>query len=315
MTYAPTRAKDPRILDVSRTGAARRTSHGSRRGAVAHNAHDVDGAQVDDAGPGFLSNVMRLGNMVAICVISGCTTAAPAAEPPGDPEPSSPDAGKQEAGPAPAAPHPVSGTLQACSQKKGDIKTIADAVARFNALAPNADAACFLATLPRPLAVVATSGVTSAQPAGGKDSPRLFFLLPTLVVSTVPSGDGSKAVEFGQWTAPGRTLKGELAVPVQTALAADAPFQKILRGSDGTVCATCHRYEQPSPTLANGFVSAAFKPEPGTFVTVAELRKLHDSCSAQAETSPRCDMFHAMFDFGDVSQGSFPSEVETFFQH
>jgi len=259
---------------------------------------------------------MRLLHLTAILIVAGCGSSAPAAgptEPEVETGPAAQDGGAQDGAEASARPHPLSAALQNCSQKRAELKTITDAVLRFNALAPTTDAACFLATLPRPLAVVATTGVTSAQPAGGKDSPRLFFLLPTLVISTVPSGEGSKAVEFGQWTAPGRTLKGEIGLPVQAPLGDNAAFDRILQGGDRTVCSTCHRYEERSPTVASGFVSAAFKPEPGTFVTVAELRKLHDRCTDQADTSARCEMFHAVFDFGDVSQGTFPNEVETFF--
>lgn len=46
---------------------------------------------------------------------------------------------------------------------------------------------------------------------------------------------------------------------------------------------------------------------------MAELRRLHDACIASSDKSPRCEMFHAVFDFGEVRQGAFASEVETFF--
>lgn len=261
--------------------------------------------------------LMRVELFGALVLLVGCSSATPV-EPIADGGgATSADASPRDTSPepTPARPHPTSDALRACAQKAGPVRTIAEATSRFNALAPVSDAACFLATLPRPLSVVATSGLTSAQPAGGKDSPRMFFLMPTLVVSTVPAGEGSRAIEFGEWVTPTRTLKGEIGFPVQAPLAPGAAFEKILFGNDRdrTACATCHRYEERSPTVAGGFVSAAYKPEPGTFVTVAELRRLHDACIDSSEASPRCEMFHAVFDFGEVLQGAFASEVETFF--
>ncbi|HSO34161.1 MAG TPA: hypothetical protein VLT33_16615, partial [Labilithrix sp.] len=209
--------------------------------------------------------------------------------------------------------HRASEALRRCAEARGEPSTITDAVARLGALPPAAGGPCFIATLPRPLAVVATFGVTSAQPARGKSSPRIFFLLPKLVISAVPDGDGSKVLELGEWVSATRTIKGEVGLPVAAPLAIDAAFQRVLQGSDRTMCATCHRGEEPHPSIPNAFVSAAFKPQPGTFVTVAELEALHDTCTRANDPSERCAMLHAVFDFGDVTPGAFEPEVETFF--
>jgi hypothetical protein len=160
--------------------------------------------------------------------------------------------------------------------------------------------------------VVATLGVTSAQPAGGRGAPRLFFMLPKLVISAVPAGDGSKLLEFGEWTGTTRTLKAEIGLPVTGPLAVDAPFSRILQGTDRTRCATCHRQEEPHPTIPNAFVSVAFQPAPGTFVTVTELEELHTLCTQADDPGSRCAMIHALFDFGEITQGSFAPVVETF---
>lgn len=109
-----------------------------------------------------------------------------------------------------------------------------------------------------------------------------------------------------------RTLKGEIGLPVSSPLAVDAPFQRILGGSDRTKCGTCHHAEEPHPTIANAFVSVAFKPEPGTFVTVDELEELHTLCTNANDPGERCAMIHALFDFGEITQGSFSPVVETF---
>lgn len=226
---------------------------------------------------------------------------------------STPAPGPRDGGAKDAGPHTASEELRRCAQSKGDIASIADAVARLGALAPNGDGPCFVATLPRPLAVVATLGVTSAQPALGRGAPRLFFMLPKLVISAVPAGEGSKVLEFGEWTGTTRTLKGEISLPVTAPLAADAPFRRVLQGTDRTTCATCHRQEEPHPTIPDAFVSVAYKPEPGTFVTVPELEELHTLCTQADDPGPRCAMIHALFDFGEITQGSFSPVVETFF--
>lgn len=211
--------------------------------------------------------------------------------------------------------HVASEALRRCAAANGSLSSIADAVARFNALAPAADGPCFIATLPRPLAVVSTFNVSSAQPAKGKASPRLFFLLPKLVISAVPEGEGGKVIEFGEWVSPTRTIKAELGLPVTAPLAEDAPFVRVLRDDTQTMCATCHRNEERHPSIANAFVSAAYRPEPGMFVTVTELEALHDTCTREDDPSTRCAMLHAVFDFGAVTQGAFAQEVGTFIEH
>jgi hypothetical protein len=218
------------------------------------------------------------------------------------------DAGKKDAG-----PHVASDALLECAKSKGEIGSIADAVARVNALAPKGDGPCFIATLPRPLAVVATTGVMSAQPADGRGAPRIFFMLPKLVISAVPAGDGSKLLELGEWTGTTRTLKGEIGLPVTAPLAADAPFTRVLQPPNGTRCGNCHRQEEAHPTIPNAFISIAFQPEPGTFVTVDELEELHTLCTQADDPGSRCAMIHALFDFGEITQGSFSPIVETFF--
>jgi hypothetical protein len=244
--------------------------------------------------------------LLAACeTSSGSSDPAPAASssPPTTSPPARVDAG---------TPHTASAQLRRCAEARAEPSSIVDALARYGALPLPADGPCIVATLPRPLAVVATIGVTSAQPASGRASPRLFFLLPKLVISAVPEGEGSKVLEFGEWVTATRTVKGEIGLPVTAPLAADAAFERVLKGTDRTMCGICHREEERHPTLANAFVSAAYEPEPGTFVTVAELEALHETCAREHDPSDRCAMLHAVFDFGAVTQGAFAPEVETF---
>ena len=263
--------------------------------------------------------INRMRTVLLIAFLAACDSSpseagpisAPTSAPsgPSTAVPASKDAGAKDAG-----SHAASDALLRCAQSKGEIGSIADAVARLGALAPNADGPCFVATLPRPLAVVATLGVTSAQPAGGRGAPRLFFMLPKLVISAVPAGDGSKVLELGEWMGTTRTLKGEIPLPVTGPLAADAPFTRVLQGTERTLCATCHRQEERHPTIPNAFVSVAYKPEPGTVVTVEELEELHTLCTRADDPGSRCAMIHALFDFGEITQGSYAPVVETFFQ-
>src|SRR4051794_26926429 len=59
-------------------------------------------------------------------------------------------------------------------------QTIADVVELLNAMPKPVSLPCFLSTLARPLEVHATLSVTSAQPAVGKRSPRIFIFLDGL---------------------------------------------------------------------------------------------------------------------------------------
>jgi hypothetical protein len=153
----------------------------------------------------------RMRTVLALVLLAACNASstdvgsAPASTAPsGSPTASQPpmDSGAKDAG-----PHGASAALQQCAKSKGEIGSIAAAVARLNALGPNTDVPCFIATLPRPLAVVATSGTSSAQPAVGMSAPRILLMLPKLVITVVPAGEGSKLLEFGEWLGSTRTIK------------------------------------------------------------------------------------------------------------
>jgi hypothetical protein len=72
--------------------------------------------------------------------------------------------------------------------------------------------------------------------------------------------------------------------------------------------AACEASSSPDTT------SSSTEPEPGTFVKLAELQKLHDACARDDDPSERCAMLHAVFDFGEVTAGAFAQDVETFFR-
>lgn len=216
-------------------------------------------------------------------------------------------------GPVDAGSH-ASAALKACAavQTPERVTTIAAAVTRLNALPAPVTPACFVAGLGRPLELVATTSVLSAQPAAGRENPRVFLLLPGLVVSVVASGGGAPLLEFAQWMTPTRTLKGELELPFSAPLAEDAPFARVHTNLNVSSCGLCHRNEAPHPTIDGGFVSDAFRPEPTTLVPLSELVAQHTACGE--DPSERCELFHALFDFGAVKQGAFSPSLELFVQ-
>lgn len=91
---------------------------------------------------------------------------------------------------------------------------------------------------------------------------------------------------------------------------ADAPFARIKTSASGTTCGICHRQESQSASVPGGFVSAAFRPAPGELVKVTALAAEHDRCVDAGTAGERCDLFHALFDFGEVRQGAFSTSVE-----
>lgn len=216
---------------------------------------------------------------------------------------------------APVTPRPDAGTSgSACAALAATpLGTLPQAVQRLAAL-PTPSVACFVESLPRPLSVVATRGVLSAQPASGAENPRLFLFTGQLVSSVVASGPGAPLIEFGEWVTPKRTLKGEVELPSDGGAATFDPFAR-LEGEDGqTVCATCHRYEERSATVDGGFVSVAFRPEPGTEVPLTSVRALYQACVDAQDGSARCALYRALFEHGPVTQGAFDPTVERLIQ-
>ncbi len=211
-----------------------------------------------------------------------------------------------------ALEHTPSEALRACADAPSELHTIGDVITQLNSMPAPVSAACLVATVPRPLALVATEGTNSAQPASSHQSPRIFLRMDGLVMGVVPDGDGGKLLEFGEWVTPTRTLKGELEAPVLGPLADDAAYQHALYSASSTACGLCHLGEAPHPTIPSAFVSDAFRPLPDSIVTLDELRAMHDACVVERDSGARCEMFHALFDLGDVVDGPFDDEVSTF---
>ncbi len=240
---------------------------------------------------------MRLGCLLPLLVFTGCDGGSAAF-----------DAGVPDAG------HQPSATLKACAASPAGVDSIAQAVERLNALPPPVDNACFIASLARPLQLVASRSMFSAQPAPDAVDPRIFVLSPQLVLSVAPAGDGAALLELGQWYTPTRTLKGEVALPAAQPLAPDAPLTRVAQSNGTTTCGLCHRSEVADPLADGGYVSDAYRPNPGEEVKLPGLAAIHQACVDSSEASARCELFHALFDFGEVKQGAFSPDVALFVQ-
>lgn len=221
--------------------------------------------------------------------------------------------GENGLGGGPPAP-PARARCAAPAGLTGAPDTIEKVVQWLNALPKPTTAACFLESLPRPLAMVVTSSQFSAQPAISPKSPRVFLELGRLWVSAVVDGEPSYLLEFGERPPDSElsSLKGELQLPLDAAITSNAPYERVRFGS-GTTCGFCHRSEQVVPELSpDAFVSSTIRPRWETYVSVAALRAEHESCDFTANAH-RCEMLSALFDGGEVHETTFPEEMPTFF--
>jgi len=232
---------------------------------------------------------MRLRHVVwALLAMNACGEPAVVAEPKAEP--------KAEPTAVHADPRSRCSTPAGVS---GSPTTIAAAVELLNALPKPVSAACFVESLDRPVALVATASPFSAQPADDGHSPRIFIRSGPLTMVVVPSGMGRNLLEFGQATSEELSLKGELELPITGALRASAPFDRVQAGK-GTTCGTCHDDEAPSGSGA-GFVSEVLTPLPEFDVKVDDLKR--DAAGCGATDNGRCDLLRAVFDHGEVRPG------------
>jgi hypothetical protein len=191
--------------------------------------------------------------------------------------------------------------------------SIAAVVALVNALPHPVTLPCFLESLERPLALDAAYGSISLQPGVGRRSPRVFLFVGALVLSIVPEGRGSQLLELGEQVGDNRSVKAELAFPIEEPLPPAHPFEEI-RANNGTTCAACHPDEVRATdfAFAEAFVSGAFRPLPRARVSVDGLASERQRCDGVAEPA-RCAILGALFDHGEVRAQEFPAGLPTIF--
>ena len=212
-------------------------------------------------------------------------------------------------------PSHVSQALRDCAEKPRAVSSIRGLVEAINGLPRPVSIPCVIASLPRPLPIVASQSFISAQPAFDRHNPRLFIFEPGLVLSVVPTGDGAPFLEMGEWISRGRTIKGELLMPVSGPVTPEAPFERVLYSPGHTSCGFCHRGEAAHATIAGAYVSDAFRPAENTLVPLALVEAEHQACidtPDAPDAGDRCALFHALFDFGSVDEAAFDPKVDLF---
>ncbi|MBZ5715918.1 hypothetical protein [Nannocystis pusilla] len=193
-------------------------------------------------------------------------------------------------------------------------RTIAEALAFINELPRPLTLDCFLERLERPLAIAATRSMISLQPAVGDHSPRLFLFMGELVLSVAVDGHGFDLLEFGEHVAPTRSIKAEIAFPLDDLLGPEAPFARIFDGVDGTNCGVCHAEEVSEPRYPQAFVSDALRFPDWEEVAFAAVREAYEGCDAAAEPE-RCARLTALFGHGPVEAAAFPETMPTIYDY
>ncbi len=202
--------------------------------------------------------------------------------------------------------------LAACAALGGAVpKSVTEVVDRINVL-PTPSIACLVASLPRPLSLVASISPVSAQPSTGFDNPRIFVMLGALTLSVLPADYGADRLEFGEWVTPLRTLKAELHFPVERPVAANKPYEGLAEpGKPYSTCGSCHTAEAQHDTIDGAFVSNALRPGRYADLEISEVRAVRDACDApDGGDAPQCELLRALFDYGEVDQGAFDPAVE-----
>ena len=170
---------------------------------------------------------------------------------------------------------------------------------------------CFLEALERPLGIELTSDVNSAQPAEGRQSPRIFVRGENLTLSVVPVGEASRLLEFGEMTTSGLTVKAELAFPIDLSdFDRQEAFDGVLANetADFTGCGVCHVEEE---AIGDGrYASTPLRPPDSLLVPLETLLPEHEDCDV-ADDPDRCAMFSALFDHGEVFIDPFPDSFPT----
>jgi hypothetical protein len=203
------------------------------------------------------------------------------------------------------------------------ISSYDDFVTHFAALTEavgTVDAACLIASLPRPLRVNATASDLSVQPATGRDNPRVFVVVGTSDVVVLGFGLAGKAAETIELSvlAPGdsaTSVKGEITLPVTKAFAATAPFaQAAATVGTGSTCGACHGSETAAPERfgEEARTSVALRPMAHQDVSISALKTLRTN-ACKTGPSVRCSTLEALFLGESPDAYAFPEQMKTIF--
>lgn len=220
---------------------------------------------------------------------------------------------------APLTPRsqPPSDPCQPGPGSSGSPRTIEQSVALINALPRPLSIECFVKALDHPLRIVATDSEFSAQPALGRQSPRVFILFEPLILSVSLGPRGIHLLEFGQLLDDGSSIKAELEFPITEAiLPKAAPYKHIVHNERLSRCSSCHTQERIINTIDDTpiFASRALKPVDYQVVPNTELAQELERCAAQADPTQRCALLGAIFAFDRPPRsGAFDEDLDTFF--
>jgi hypothetical protein len=176
---------------------------------------------------------------------------------------------------------------------------------------------CLLAALPRPVAIVGSKNVVSAQPAAGPQNPRVFVQPPGgLILSITLAGEASTHLETAEAVADaaGYSIKGDLTFPLTGCAERDFFADIVTTKYTGTACGGCHagEYEVRKVDGIPAFASRALKPSSTQRVPMLRLRELAEACSAE-DTTERCLMLRALFrEPASVAEMQWNEETKTF---
>jgi len=196
----------------------------------------------------------------------------------------------------------------------GSPTTIAQAVALANGLPFPVTAECYVEALDRPLRAEATTSRSSRQPAVDERSPRVFLWgSDTFVTTVVLGGEGRNLIEFGQFTTPRRSVKGELEFPLTEPISSATAFDQVRNLEHPTItrCFVCHDAERDEPGIPGGRSSLALRPRPSSVVDVASLSKERDLCDPTAEPD-RCRWLEALAGHGPIEHQPFDASLPSF---
>lgn len=169
---------------------------------------------------------------------------------------------------------------------------------------------CFVASLPRPIQLVASYSTFSAQPSPDRAHPRVFLFSDGLVMSIVLGGDGAHLLELAEFTSTTRSIKGEIPFPIESPIDDATPYD-ILFDDEMTGCAFCHAGEVAVEDRPGAYESDALRPTFREIVSLESMERTHASCDDELDPVG-CILLHALLDFGNVEETEFDEEIRTF---
>ncbi len=191
---------------------------------------------------------------------------------------------------------------------------IASLVGYINSLPMPMTASCLLHYLPKPLRVDATSDNASAQPAVGRENPRLFFKVGKLYISIALTNTGSTRFEVSEIVSATRAVKAEIGFPIRKPLTDFQPFRRAQLADQATTCSVCHRGEVQA---GEGFPIGAFesemiRPIPRLDVDLDSLKSLAQNCTSQDLGGQlRCEILDIITGENGAIPYEFPVEIPT----